>query len=281
MSEMEEAGIGVQGSGARREVFVVGELMMNDQYTTTPSVSPPQTQDPGRQTPGSPLLTVSNLHKHYRIGGQDLHVLRGADLDVGRGEWVAVLGASGSGKSTLLHLIGGLDRPDLGSVTFDSRDIFKLPGGAIDRYRNRHVGFVFQSYHLLPELTALENVLTGSMIRSSILGWPGRRGEAIQRATELLSRVGLGERMKHRPSKLSGGERQRVAIARALVNEPDLLLADEPTGNLDTETGKQIMELIAELHQQGQTIVMVTHDHDIAAAADRRLWLREGSLVEA
>lgn len=229
-------------------------------------------------TGGSSLLSVSGLHKHYHIGGQDLHVLRGIDVSVAQGEWVAVLGSSGSGKSTLLHLIGGLDRPEQGSVTFNGRDIFKLPGAAIDRYRNRHVGFVFQSYHLLPELTALENVLTGAMIRSSILGWPGRRNEARKRAVALLERVGLKERIKHRPSKLSGGERQRVAIARALVNEPDVLLADEPTGNLDAETGKQIMSLITELHQQGQTIVMVTHDQQIAGSADRQLWLREGAL---
>jgi len=227
------------------------------------------------------LLVARGLHKNYRIGGKNLHVLRGVDVDVARGEWIAVLGASGSGKSTLLHLIGGLDQPDQGSVSFDQKNIFELHGGALDRYRNRHVGFVFQSYHLLPELTALENVLIGSMIRSSMLGWPGRRGEARRHAAELLDRVGLGDRMKHRPSKLSGGERQRVAIARALVNQPDVLLADEPTGNLDAETGKQIMNLIQELHEQGQTIVMVTHDQDIAAAADRRLWLRAGSLADA
>jgi ABC-type lipoprotein export system ATPase subunit len=250
---------------------------MNEQDTTTPSAAMPQSPTPDAQ----PLLSVRDLHKHYKIGGQDLHVLRGAALDVAAGEWVAVLGASGSGKSTLLHLVGGLDRPDEGSVSFNGRDIFTLRGGAIDRYRNRHVGFVFQSYHLLPELTALENVLTGAMIRSSIVSWPARRGTARKRAAELLDRVGLGERMKHRPSKLSGGERQRVAIARALVNEPDVLLADEPTGNLDTETGRQIMELITALHAQGQTIVMVTHDHEIAAAADRRRWLRDGALNEA
>ncbi len=226
------------------------------------------------------LLSARGLHKHYKMGGKDLHVLRGADLDVARGEWVTVLGASGSGKSTLLHLIGGLDRLDDGTVKFEGRDIYKLRGTTLDRYRNRHVGFVFQSYHLLPELTALENVLIGAMIRSSVFGWPGRRVEARARAADLLKRVGLGERMKHRPSKLSGGERQRVAIARALVNEPDVLLADEPTGNLDSETGKSIMSLITDLHKQGQTIVMVTHDQQIAASADRQLWLREGKLQD-
>ncbi len=249
---------------------------MNEHASTT-SVSP---NLPSPTPNPQPLLTVTDLHKHYRIGGQDLHVLHGVDLNVDRGEWVAVMGASGSGKSTLLHLVGGLDRPDLGSVRFNGKDIFKLPGGEIDRYRNRQVGFVFQSYHLLPELTALQNVLIGAMIRSSIPGWPIRRAKARKHAIELLERVGLADRMKHRPSKLSGGERQRVAIARALVNEPDVLLADEPTGNLDSETGQQIMQLIAELHQQGQTVVMVTHDHDIAAVADRSLWLREGSLTD-
>ena len=245
-------------------------MKMNEQTATTSS----QTLDPRPQH----ILSVHDLHKHYRIGGQDLHVLRGVDLNVSQGEFVAILGASGSGKSTLLHLIGGLDRPEQGTVQFDNRDIFKLRGGALDRYRNRHVGFIFQSYHLLPELTALENVLTGAMIRSSIAGWPSRRSEAHRHATELLERVGLGDRLKHRPSKLSGGERQRVAIARALVNEPDVLLADEPTGNLDTETGKSILQLISRLHQQGQTILMVTHDQQIAAAADHQLWLREGRL---
>lgn len=249
---------------------------MNIENATT-TLASGQTPDSGPQT----LLSARGLHKHYRIGGKDLHVLRGVDVDVARGEWIAVLGSSGSGKSTLLHLIGGLDQPNEGTVSFNQENIFKLRGGALDRYRNRHVGFVFQSYHLLPELTALENVLIGAMIRSSVLGWPSRRGEARARAADLLERVGLGERMKHRPSKLSGGERQRVAIARALVNEPDVLLADEPTGNLDTETGKSIMELITDLHKQGQTIVMVTHDQEIAAAADRRVWLRKGALQEA
>ncbi|MFP4145257.1 MAG: ABC transporter ATP-binding protein [Phycisphaeraceae bacterium] len=225
------------------------------------------------------LLRATDLHKHYRMGGEDLHVLRGVGMSVARGEWLAVLGASGSGKSTLLHLLGGLDRPDSGAVWFGDTNVFRLRGGRLDRYRNRHVGFVFQFYHLLPELTALENVLVSSMIGRSIVAWPGHRGAARRRAAELLERVGLGERMKHKPAKLSGGERQRVAIARALMNEPDLLLADEPTGNLDAETGGHILELFRELHAGGQTIVMVTHDVTIAAAADRRLTLERGELV--
>ena len=249
---------------------------MNTDNATTP-LATDQASAPGAQ----PLLSAHNLHKHYRIGGKDLHVLRGVDVDVMKGEFLAVLGASGSGKSTLLHLVGGLDQPSEGTVRFNQTNIFDLHGSALDRYRNQHVGFVFQSYHLLPELTALENVLIGSMIRSSILGWPSKRNEARKRAAELLAKVGLQDRIKHRPNKLSGGERQRVAIARALVNKPDALLMDEPTGNLDAETGKQIMALIHDLHTQGQTIVMVTHDQDIANAADRRVWLREGAMDAA
>ena len=225
------------------------------------------------------LLTAEHLHKHFRLGGQDLHVLRGVDLAVGRGEWIAVLGASGSGKSTLLHLLGGLDRPDRGRVLFNRTDIFGLRGFGLNRYRNAHAGFVFQFYHLLPELTALENVLIGAMIGRSLGAWPGGRAAADRRARDLLERVGLKERLRHRPSKLSGGERQRVAIARALINQPDLLLADEPTGNLDAQTGSAILQLLADLHRQGQTLVLVTHDERIAAVADRRLLLQDGHLV--
>ncbi len=224
------------------------------------------------------VLRASGLHKHYRMGDADLHVLRGANIDVGRGQWTAVLGASGCGKSTLLHLLGGLDRPDSGAVHFHDRDIFSLRGGRLDRYRSRHVGFVFQAYHLLPELTAMENVLVGAMVSHSLLRWPGQRHALRARATELLTSLGLGGRLRHRPNRLSGGERQRVAIARALVNAPDVLLADEPTGNLDAATGRHILDVFRTLHAKGQTIVMVTHDEHIAAAADRRLRLEEGQL---
>ncbi len=223
-------------------------------------------------------LIASNLHRRFREGGQDLHVLRGVDLDVRDREWLAILGRSGSGKSTLLHLLGGLDRPTEGSVAFNGDDLFKLPGGKLDRYRNAHVGFVFQFYHLLPELNALENVLVSSMIGSSAFAWPGRKRAARQRAAELLGRVGLAERLRHRPNKLSGGERQRVAIARALMNAPDVLLADEPTGNLDADTSASIIELFRSLHAAGQTIVMVTHDDAVASAADRQVTLVEGRL---
>ncbi|MEX0885181.1 MAG: ABC transporter ATP-binding protein [Phycisphaeraceae bacterium] len=230
-------------------------------------------------TTAPPLLRTADLHKHYRLGGEDLHVLRGIDVDVHDAEWLAILGASGSGKSTLLHLLGGLDRPDRGTVHFRDGNIFRYRGAALDRYRSEHVGFVFQFYHLLPELTALENVLVGAMVRRSIIGWLGARRTVRRRAEELLARVGLGERMKHRPAKLSGGERQRVAVARALINHPAVLLADEPTGNLDADTGRGLIGLFAELHDQGQTIVMVTHDRTVADAADRQLTLDRGQLA--
>lgn len=242
--------------------------------------TPMQASMPSVKNSPRAILRASNLHKHYRLGGQDLHVLRGVDLSVEQGEWLAILGASGSGKSTLLHLLGGLDRPDEGTVQFNSTQLFELRGRRLDRYRNAQIGFVFQFYHLLPELTALENVLLSAMVRRPVLAWPGARGQARQRAMQLLERLGLKERLRHRPSKLSGGERQRVAIARALMNEPAILLADEPTGNLDADTGRQILDLFRQLHQEGQTIVMVTHDAQIAAAADRRLVLSHGRLGE-
>jgi ABC-type lipoprotein export system ATPase subunit len=226
------------------------------------------------------FLEARGVHKTYRMGGEDLRVLRGVDVAVRRGEWLAILGASGSGKSTLLHLLGGLDHPGRGDVLFEGTDVFGRGSGAVDRYRNQTVGFVFQFYHLLPELTALENVLMGAMIANGVFAWPGARAAARARATDLLTRLGLGERLRHRPSKLSGGERQRVAIARALMNGPAVLLADEPTGNLDADTGQQILNVFRELHRGGQTIVMVTHDAKVASAADRKVVLEAGRLVE-
>ena len=225
-----------------------------------------------------PILIAKRLEKRYRMGGEVLEVLRGADLDICCGQWLAVIGASGSGKSTLLHLLGGLDRPDGGSVNFDGRDIFAYPSRIIDRYRNTQVGFVFQSYHLLPELSALENVLIAAMIGRPAARWPLVRSKVRRRAMDLLEGVGLVGRHRHRPAKLSGGERQRVAIARALINEPAVLLADEPTGNLDAHTGRQILDLLRKLHAAGQTIVMVTHDPVVAEAADWSLKLEGGQL---
>lgn len=227
-------------------------------------------------TASAVVLSAKGLSRSYRMGGHDLHVLRDLDVEVYRGQWLAVLGSSGSGKSTLLHLLGGLDRPNAGSVTFDGQSVYSLHGAARDRYRNRHVGFVFQFYHLLPEMNVLENVLLAAMIGYSTLGWLGVRSEMRRRAVNLLERLGLSHRLRHRPAKLSGGERQRVAIARALINQPDVLLADEPTGNLDAETGGQILDVLKEFHLAGQTIVMVTHDQRIAQIADRTLTLQRG-----
>ena len=232
-------------------------------------------QAPNTQAP-NPLLAARNLHKTYRVGGEDLRVLRGVDLSIHDGEMLAILGRSGSGKSTLLHLLGGLDRPTAGSVHFDGRDLYRLRGAEFDHFRNRHLGFVFQFYHLLPELTALENVTIAAMLSRSVLGWPRVRREVRGRAAELLERVGLKDRMRHRPNKLSGGERQRVAIARSLINEPRLLLCDEPTGNLDADTGRSILDLFSQLHAEGQTLVLVTHDDNVAAAADRVVELVAG-----
>ncbi|MFG0331169.1 MAG: ABC transporter ATP-binding protein [Phycisphaerales bacterium] len=226
------------------------------------------------------LIIAKNLHRTYRLGKVPVPVLRGVDFEVRSGEWVAVLGASGSGKSTLLHLLGGLDRPDRGGgeIHYRDRNLANFTNGELNRYRNESVGFVFQFYHLLPELSVLENTLAPAMVRFGRFRYRANRAEVTRRATELLDLFGLGHRLKHRPAELSGGERQRVAIARALLNEPDALLADEPTGNLDAETGGQILEVIAGTHRKGQTIVMVTHDASIAAKADRVVELRNGNL---
>ena len=225
-------------------------------------------------------IEVSGLHKSYRLGRTHLHVLRGVSFTVEPKEFIAVVGASGSGKSTLLHLIGLLDRIDKGTIRLDDVDIARLPQRRRNRTRCRDVGFVFQFYHLLPELSVLENTLLPAKVDESLLSWISHRGARRRAAVEMLERVGLGERMKHRPQELSGGERQRVAIARALMNRPKFLLADEPTGNLDSRTGKQILQVLRTASRDiGQTVVMVTHDAAIAAAADRVLHLQDGKLT--
>jgi ABC-type lipoprotein export system ATPase subunit len=226
----------------------------------------------------SPILQTHAVEKTYRMGRETLHVLRGVDLKVQAAKWLGIFGASGSGKSTLLHLMGGLDTPDKGTVSFKNQNIFDLSTAKRDRFRNQHVGFVFQSYHLLPELNVLENTVITAMVGYSVFAWPGHKVKIQKRAADLLDRLGLGDRLKHRPNELSGGERQRVAIARALINEPDVLLADEPTGNLDVKTGAKILDLLASLRDQGQTIVMVTHDHSVAHHTDETLTLEQGRL---
>jgi len=226
-----------------------------------------------------PLVEAVKVHKSYSLGRRSLHVLRGVSLSIKAGEFVAILGASGSGKSTLLHVLGLLDSPDRGKVIIEGIDSAELAPAERDRIRCQTVGFVFQFYHLQPELTVLENTMLPAMAATGPAGWAGRRSQARARAIELLERLGLGERMNHRPGELSGGEQQRVAIARALMNRPKVLLADEPTGNLDSRTGGQILRLLKELNRDtGQTIIMVTHDESLARAADRVLHLRDGRL---
>jgi lipoprotein-releasing system ATP-binding protein len=228
------------------------------------------------------LLTASGLRKHYRMGDSDLEVLRRVDMAVQPGEFLAIEGRSGSGKSTLLHILGALESFDDGSVCYQHRNFGALSASARSQLRNREFGFVFQFYHLLPELNVLENTLLAPMIEFSWLRFQARRAELRQKARDLLSELGMEQRLRHRPHQLSGGERQRVAIARALMNQPKVLFADEPTGNLDFETGRQIMGLLERLHKQAnQTIIMVTHDRTVARQADRVLVLNNGVMEKA
>jgi lipoprotein-releasing system ATP-binding protein len=230
----------------------------------------------------SPLLSAVNLHKTYRKNAVVVPVLGGLDLEVHDGEFLSIVGASGSGKSTLLHLLGTLDRPDEGRIYFEGRRIDNVPARERDALRNQTFGLIFQFYHLLPELTALENVLMPQMIEHSVFGWWSRRRELKRRGAELLERVGLGHRLKHKPRELSGGEMQRAAIARALVNHPRVLLADEPTGNLDADTGVEIVRLLRDLNrQEGLTIVMVTHNLDLVGETDRVVRLVSGRVEVA
>ncbi len=230
------------------------------------------------------LLAAKNVHKTYRLGRVRVPVLHGVSLNVARGESVAVLGSSGSGKSTLLHLLGGLDRPDAdtgSTIEYDGVPLQAMSARELDRYRSTQVGFVFQFYHLLPELSVIENVAIGAMVRLGKIGYLRERGAVLDRARALLESFGLEHRLKHRPRELSGGERQRVAIARALINEPQVLLADEPTGNLDRATGQGILDVLTELRtSSGLTMVMVTHDPTIAERADRVVHLLDGVVVE-
>ena len=224
-----------------------------------------------------PILSARNVAKTFRMGDSELQILKGADLSVHAGEFIAIEGRSGSGKSTLLHILGALDVCNAGSIHYGSQDIAAMSATDKSHLRNTQFGFVFQFYHLLPELSVLENTLLASMIQYSWLSFNSKRVELRERAVAVLADMGMEHRLKHKPAQLSGGERQRVAIARALVNNPKILFADEPTGNLDVETGKQIMGVLEKLHKEkGQTIVMVTHDRSIARQADRVVVLYDG-----
>jgi lipoprotein-releasing system ATP-binding protein len=226
------------------------------------------------------LIKTEWLFKSYQMGITQVQVLKGVNMAVKRGEFVAVVGASGSGKSTLLHILGALDRPNKGKVVFDGRDLNNFNERELNIFRNKMVGFVFQFYHLLDELNVLENVYLPAMISKGLIGWLVGRKWARKRAEELLEGFKLAERLNHKPFQLSGGERQRVAIARALMNQPQILLADEPTGNLDSETGNGILENFEDLNQAGQTIVMVTHDERLAKRAGRVINLQDGKIKE-
>ena len=220
------------------------------------------------------LIQGRSLAKTYRLGQVDVAALRGVDVDVRPGEFVAITGPSGSGKSTLMHILGCLDTPTSGSYRLDGEDVSGLTGKRLAQVRNRKVGFVFQTFNLMPRLSVEENVALPLKYRGGIA-----RGERRARALRLLERLGLAERVGHRPDELSGGERQRVAIARALVGEPAILMADEPTGNLDSASGAEVMRTFAELHGAGHTIVLVTHDPNVAARAQRIIQMSDGRVV--
>ena len=218
------------------------------------------------------LITTHDLWKTYVMGDEEIHALRGLSINIERGEYVAIMGPSGSGKSTLMNLIGCLDTPSKGSYLLNEKQVSQMNDNELARIRNEEIGFVFQTFNLLPRATALHNV----ELPLVYAGVPAK--ERLERARQALNKVELAERMMNRPNELSGGQRQRVAIARALVNNPSILLADEPTGNLDSKTGAEIMALFSRLHQAGNTIVLVTHEADIAAFAHRTIHLRDGQI---
>jgi putative ABC transport system ATP-binding protein len=220
-----------------------------------------------------PLITLEGISRVYRTGRIDVRALDGLDLTVRRGEFLAIVGPSGSGKTTLMNIVGCLDRPTTGRYVLDGMAVDELDDNGLAEVRSRSIGFIFQSYNLLPKTTALDNVATALAYQGV-----GHR-ERARRASAALERLGLGDRADHEPTELSGGQQQRVAIARALVTEPSLLLADEPTGNLDTHSGDEVMGILRELHATGRTIVLITHDAEVAASADRQVHVRDGRLV--
>jgi lipoprotein-releasing system ATP-binding protein len=223
------------------------------------------------------MLVAKNIHKIYNNGKKELQVLKGIDLKIEQGKFVAIVGPSGAGKSTLLHILGGLDNPTQGTVFFEEKDIYSLPDAQISQIRNKRIGFVFQFYHLLSEFTVLENVLMPVLINQ---GTGQEAGGLKDKAMDLLEKVGLKERLQYFPSQLSGGEKQRVAIVRGLINNPAMLLCDEPTGNLDSKTGEEIISLIKKINLENQmTVVLVTHNVELTKAADRVYHLKDGTLV--
>lgn len=240
----------------------------------TDPVQPPRPVRPLRERSGRTLVEVADLRKTYSVGGQKIRALDGVSLTIDEGEFVALVGASGSGKSTLLQLIGGLDKPSSGTVLVDGADLGRMRDGRLSTFRNRTIGFVFQFFYLQPFLQLVTNTEVPGMFAHA------KRGPRRERAHQLIDAVGLSDRAKHRPREMSGGQMQRAAIARALLNQPKLLLADEPTGNLDSATGASIMDLFERIRDEsGTTVVMVTHDEDMAARADRTIRLRDGRVL--
>lgn len=219
-----------------------------------------------------PLISISNLKRDFQLGSETIYVLKGIDLQINKGEYVALMGPSGSGKSTLMNLLGCLDTPTSGNYILNGNDVSQMHDDDLAEIRNKEIGFVFQTFNLMPRTTALDNVAL-PMIYA---GFP--KSERIVRATEVLTQVGLDDRMDHQPNQLSGGQRQRVAIARALVNKPSIILADEPTGNLDSKTSEEIMKLFGDIHSNGNTVILVTHEEDIAKYAHRIIRLKDGMI---
>jgi len=236
--------------------------------------APSLTADIGTQVAPPPIVALDRVSRTYALDGVRVEALRDVSLAVGQGEFVAIVGPSGSGKSTMMHIIGCLDRPTSGVYRLAGTPVAELSDDGLARLRSRTIGFVFQSYNLLPRTSALENVATPLLYQGV-----GRR-ERLARARAALERLGLGDRLHHEPSQLSGGQQQRVAIARAIVTDPALVLADEPTGNLDTAAGTDVLALLRELHHAGRTIVLITHDAEVAASAPRRLHIRDGRLTD-
>ena len=220
------------------------------------------------------VIEVNNITKHYLLGSQTVEALRGVTFGIRQGEFIAIMGPSGSGKSTLMNIIGCLDSPTNGTYHLNNKEVSTLEGDELAGIRNREIGFVFQNFHLVARNSALDNV----MLPLKYAGF--NRDDQLKKARETLSKVGLESRMNHQPSELSGGQQQRVAIARALVNNPSILFADEPTGNLDSQTGHDVMQLFHNLHQQGQTIILITHENEIAAEAQRVIYIKDG-LIES
>ncbi len=233
------------------------------------------TSPAGSPASRSPIIRARALAKLYRVGVEEIHALRGVDLEINQNEWVAIMGSSGSGKSTLMNVLGCLDRPTGGSYWLDGKLVSDMSGRELARVRNERIGFVFQAFELLPRMTALANVEL-PLVYSRRGGWWGSRRK---RARAVLDRVGLANRVTHRPNQLSGGQKQRVAIARALLNNPAILMADEPTGNLDSTTTAEILDLFGQLHAEGQTIIIVTHEDEVAARCQRIIRLRDGAVL--